>query len=110
MTKTFKQQVEEILCKDCKKDSLVVVAFDCPKCIVHKQVARILAAHNAELDRIAAGMPRVKNPYRTPKDARLNVVPSAVPFVELEYRKAQNMIKTQRRACQAYIQAQKEVM
>jgi hypothetical protein len=53
---TFREAVEEILCKDCNKDSLVIKAFDCPKCIVHKQVDRILAAYKAKVE----GMPLKK--------------------------------------------------
>jgi hypothetical protein len=52
----LRQQIEEILCKDCKKDSLVVVAFDCPKCQVHKQTDRICEAIGKSVE----GMPLVE--------------------------------------------------
>ena len=59
MSDTFKEQVEEIL------SELVGVNCDCNYCANGRKhyTDRILAAHNAELDRIAEGMKL--HPYPT---------------------------------------------
>jgi hypothetical protein len=91
--KTFKEQVEEILipftngtkCKDCPRPK---VAITCSACITD----RILSAYNAELDRIAEGMPKPE--CCKVGDKGLN---NLVFLGAKEYRLS----------CQAYIQAQK---
>jgi hypothetical protein len=59
MTKTFKEQVEEILCSHCgfKINNGFADRVDCESAKKLKECStdRILSAHNAELDRIAEG-------------------------------------------------------
>jgi hypothetical protein len=57
MTKTFKQQVEDALVEYDQCPDFQEKGYVCASCS-KKALARILAAHNAELDRIAEWLPK----------------------------------------------------
>jgi hypothetical protein len=87
MTKTFKQQVGEIVYGGCP---YYEIQGKCSKC--DKVVDRILTAHNAELDRIAEGMPF--------KCANCGIEDAGICD-------RHECVDSQLIECQAYIQAQK---
>lgn len=90
--KTFKQQVEEILHDGCRTFAQY---GECSECV--EDLVRILSAHNAELDRIADGMPNVRCERSNCYVGReLDIVNFGISIAIQE--------------CQAYIQAQKEGM
>jgi hypothetical protein len=94
---TFKQQVEVEFCQTiaelgrCPDHEGDCIKQFCPK--VKEKADRILAAHNAELDRIAEGMPKIHRSF------------VCDPKKIGEY--TNKVIDAQLKADQAYIQAQK---
>jgi hypothetical protein len=97
--KTFKQAVEEIVCQSICEPSGYIIQ-ECNHRLkgqycdfVAKFTDRILSAHNAELDRIAEGMPKPVGKSSC-----------------LEHISEMLTMDKQRRIDQAYIQAQKEGM
>ena len=80
---TFREKVEKIVAWELDR-------FDGSPTRMRIFTDRILAAHNAELDRIAEGASNIRNPY----DKKGQVIGFNQAKVE----------------CQAYIQAQKEGM
>ncbi|MFA5208567.1 MAG: hypothetical protein WC428_08045 [Candidatus Paceibacterota bacterium] len=102
----FKQRVEEILSfTECEHDGRICSDMtldkyeERPSC-VECQTDRILAVHNAELDRIAEGMQQIRNPY-------LKTIRSDPGEISSEWRIFDRASKIECKANQAYIQAQK---
>jgi hypothetical protein len=101
MAKTFKEQVEEILrdnehCRTTVENPPCQDLNSCSEqtCLMACKYPRILSAHNAELDRIAEGMPLTKE---TAEDFRFRTKAEAYLSGKV----------LQHADAQAYIQAQK---
>lgn len=106
--KTFKQQVEEIQHGHCPKETDALYPCpmldedftDCWQC----KINRILAAHNAELDRIAKEMPTINDEIITYE------LDHAHEPCGLEFRdepKIRAVIKREKTECQAYVLAER---